>query len=73
MYSPLHLSIFHLVIQLMMEMEFILKTEKMQPTSRERWVMKIPAILEQAKVEAVHKPHISDIVQEYQDDNGKNL
>ncbi len=52
-----------------METEFILSTEKLQPTARERWELKIPAILEQAKVEAIHKSSISDILQEFDDDS----
>ena len=53
-----------------MEMEFIVK-EKMQSLAKERWASKVPAILKQAKVEAIHRARLATVIQESQDGNGK--
>ena len=64
-----HLS-FYALVKVMMEMEFIVK-EKMQSLARERWASKVPAILKQAKVEAIHRARLATVIQESQDGNGK--
>ena len=61
---------FYALVKVMMEMEFIVK-EKMQSLARERWASKVPAILKQAKVEAIHRARLATVIQESQDGNGK--
>ena len=43
----------------------------MQSLARERWASKVPAILKQAKVEAIHRARLATVIQESQDGNGK--
>lgn len=55
-----------------MEMQFIMDDGNLIAIAKERWRSQIPAIIDQAKIEAPHNTRLSNILQDLQSDEGKN-
>lgn len=55
----------------MMEMQLIIKDDALRSASKERWMSKIPTIIEQAKLEASHTTRFSSVINDLESDDGK--